>query len=311
MNTRRKMTQAKPDVPSTHWHLMSEDFYPLFEVDRRQHVEYWYNMTATGVQRDIFRRICNAIYRQDPATPDPIFNVAFCETVELEQVSLLLKNYGSVLSDNVGKPKTRVWLLHCGKSSRDRNEFRSVFTGCQTTYERRSVMHTDYVAPNPASYPADRTHFVRSVNWTSLKTREAMLNLEAQRRANGGVMRSQMDKLASTIAGEQRRMNSDGKPMQRTSKPKNQFDGVNVLSSLGFDGVPAEEAVAQLKAKQNAHREAEWYYVDKDGSTVYKARPTKGPTVASVARRPERGEGGILASVTSEPMTLWVNKTCC
>ncbi|GET91978.1 hypothetical protein, conserved [Leishmania tarentolae] len=310
MNTRRKMVQSKPNVPSTHWHLMSEDFYPIFEADKRQHVEYWYNMTATGLQRDIFRRICNAIYQQDPTTPDPTFNVAFTETVELEQVRLLLKNYGVVLSDNVGKPKTRVWLLHCGKSSRDRNEFRSVFTGCQTTYERRSVMNTDYVAPDPDSYPDDRTHFVRSVDWTSLKTREEMAKLEAQRRANGGVMGSQLEKLPSIIAEERRRMNNGGKPLQRTTKPKNQFDGVNVLSSLGFDGVPAEEALAQLKANRDAHREAEWYYVEKDGSTVYKARITKGATVGAAASSSQRGEGGILSSVTSEPMTRWVNKTC-
>ncbi|CAJ1035436.1 hypothetical protein Q4I30_007125 [Leishmania utingensis] len=301
MNTRRKMVQAKPDIPSTQWHLMNEAFYPLFEADKRQHVEYWYNMAATGVQRDIFRRICSAIYQQDPATPDPIFDADFTETVELEEVRLLLKNYGAVLSDTVGKPKTRVWLLHCGKSNRDRNEFRSVFTGCQTTYERRSVMHTDYVAPDADSYPDNRTHFVRRVDWTSLKKREAMVGLEAERRTYGGVVGSQLDKLP---------VNSDGKPIQRITKPKNQFDGVNFLASLGFDGVPMEEAVAQLKAKQEAHLEAEWYYVDKDGSTVYKARSTKGPAVGATASKPEKVEGGILASVTPGPMTRWVNKTC-
>ncbi|KAK7201370.1 hypothetical protein NESM_000199400 [Novymonas esmeraldas] len=314
MNTRRKMIQAKPEKPSTRWHVMHETFYPIFDADKRPHVEYWYNMAATGVQRDIFRRICSGIFQQSPATPDPTFDADFTETVELQQVHLLLTNYGVVLSDTEGKPKTRVWLLHCGTSRRDRNEFRSVFTGCQTTYERRSVFQTDYTAPESESYPADRTHYVRSVDWTSLKTREEMQALEAERRARGAVTVSQLGKRPTIIAEEQRRINGDGSLVQRTTKPKNQFDGVNFLSSLGFAGVPSEEAVAALRAKQLAHREEDWYYVDKDGSTVYKARSTRSYAAASAAApgsSASKGEGGgLLSTVTSEPMTRWVNKTC-
>ncbi|KAG5469856.1 hypothetical protein CUR178_01997 [Leishmania enriettii] len=312
MNTRRKMIQAKPDVPSTKWHLMHEAFCPLFEEDKRQHVEYWYNMAATGVQRDIFRRICHAIYAQDPATPDPTFDAPFTEAVELEQVHLLLKNYGVVLSETVGKPKTRVWLLHCGTSNRDRSEFRSVFTGCQSTYERRSVMHTDYVAPDADSYPDDRIYFKRSIEWTGVKKQKEMQRLEAQRLAHRGVTETRPDgcPTAAVIDRQQRSTNSDDKPRPRITKPKNQFDGVNFLSPLGFDGVPPEEAIAQLKAKQDAYREAEWYYVDKDGSTVYKTRSATGAAVATAGDRSKKDDGGILSTVTSEPMTRWVNKTC-
>ncbi|KAG5495198.1 hypothetical protein JKF63_02253 [Porcisia hertigi] len=310
MNTRRKMIQAKPDNPSKRWHLMNEAFHPLFVDDKRGQVEYWYNMVASGLQRDNFRRICNEMYRQDPATPDPSFNAAFTETVELEQVHLLLKNYGFVLSDTIGKPMARVWLLHCGTSSRDRKDFRAVFTGCQSTYERSSVMHTDYVAPDADKYPTDRTHNLRSVDWTNLNARSAMQDLEEQRRLHGAVTGSQLRRRSTTIAEEQRRFNSDGTLKPRITKPKNQFDGVNFLSSLGFDGVPSEEALAQLKANREAYREAEWYYVDKDGSTVYKARATKGSGFAATAGKSAKGEGGILGSFTSEPITRWVNKTC-
>ncbi|KAG5469508.1 hypothetical protein LSCM1_02731 [Leishmania martiniquensis] len=312
MNTRRKMMQVEPNVPSTKWHLMNEAFYPLFEDDKRPHVEYWYNMVATGVQRDIFRRICHAIYEQDATTPDPTFDAHFTETVEREQVYLLLKNYGVVLSDAVGKPKARVWLLHCGKSNRDRNEFRSVFTGCQSTYEQRSVMHTDYLPPDADSYPDDRIYFKRSVEWNSLKKQKERQSLEAQRLTCLGVSESQAATCSATgsIDEQQRRTNSDEKPRSRITKPKNQFDGVNFLSSLGFDGVPTDEAIAQLKAKQSAYREAEWYYVDEDGCTVYKARCAKGSTVPATDGTPKKNDGGILSSVTSEPMTRWVNKTC-
>lgn len=314
MNTRRKLMQAKPEKPSAQWHLMSESFYPLFTTDKRQHVEYWYNMAATGMQREKFRAICKGIYQQDPSTPDPTYASATTATVEIEQVRLLLKNYGVVLSDAEGKPKARTWLLHCGTSSRDRNDFRSVFTGCQTTYENRSVMQVDYVAPEAESYDADRTHFVRSVDWSSLKSREEMQALETERRQKSGTAATtavSLNKRASTIE-EERRCAAHPKP--RTTKPKSQFDNVNVLATLGYDGVPPEEAIAQLKAKRDADHDAEWYYVDKDGSTVYKAKSTKGQPGGGAAAGPAAARsskgGGILTSVTSEPMTRWVNKTC-
>ncbi|KPA81086.1 hypothetical protein ABB37_04444 [Leptomonas pyrrhocoris] len=309
MNTRRKLVQAKPEHPSTQWHLMKESFYPIFEADKRAHVEYWYNMAATGMQRDQFRAICKGIYEQDPAKPDPAYAAALTETVEKEEVRLLLKNYGVVLSDSEGKPKAQTWLLHCGTSRRDRNGFRSVFAGCGTSYERRSVMHTDYVAPEAENYAIDRTHFVRSVDWNSLKSREEMQALEAERRACGGAVASDLDKRPSLIEAERRNAEHQ-KP--RTTKPKNQFDGVNVLATLGYTDAPAEEVIARLKAKREADRDAEWYYVDKDGCTVYKAKGLKGhaggPAAGTAAGSGE--DGGILSTVTREPMTRWVTKTC-
>ncbi|KAL7695451.1 hypothetical protein N2W54_001368 [Lotmaria passim] len=305
MNTRRKLVQAEPEKPSTQWHLMNEAFHPLFDPSKQAHVEYWYNMTATGRQRDQFRTICNGIFQQDPATPDPVFASATTATVEQEQVRLLLKHYGAVLSDREGKAKARVWLLHCGTSNRDRNEFRSVFTGCQSTYEKRSVMHTDYIAPEADSYPNDRTHFVRSADWNSVKSREEMQALEAERRERLGAGAVRLDKRPSAIEEEQRNAQH---PKPRVTKPKNQFDGINVLATLGYQDVPAEEAIAQLKAKREANHDAEWYYLDKDGSTVYKAKGTK--KQAGAAAGSSEDGGGILTSVTSEPMARWVNKTC-
>jgi hypothetical protein len=311
MNTRRKLMQAKPERPSTRWHLMNESFYPLFDASKHPHVEYWYNMAASGLQRDQFRAICKGIYQQDPTTPDPVYATTTTGIVEKEQVRLLIKNYGVVLSDEEGKAKAKVWLLHCGTSNRDRNEFRSVFTGCQTTYEKRSVMHTDYVAPEAESYSADRTHFVRSVDWNSMKSREEMQALEAERRERGGAVANQLDRRPSVVEAEQRNATH---PKPRVTKPKNQFDGVNVLASLGYSDVPAEEAIAQLKAKRAADHDGEWYYVDKDGSTVYKAKNSKGhaggPAGGESAAGSSTGKGGILTSVTSEPMARWVNKTC-
>ncbi|KPI88141.1 hypothetical protein ABL78_2774 [Leptomonas seymouri] len=309
MNTRRKLIQAKPEIPSTQWHLMKEPFYPLFDADKRAHVEYWYNMVATGPQRDQFRAICKDIYQQDPTKPDPVLISATTTVLEKEQVRLLLKNYCSVLSDSEGKPKTRVWLLHCGTSYRDRNAFRSVFTGCQISFEKRSVMHTDYVAPEAESYSIDRTHFVRSVNWNSQKNREEVQALEAERRARGGVVASVLDKRASAIEEERRNAMH---PKPRFTKPKNQFDGVNVLASLGYTEMPPEETIAQLRAKREADQDAEWYYVDKDGSTVYRAKGLKGHVggpATGAAAASSKGNG-IIESVTSEPMTRWVSKTC-
>lgn len=309
MNTRRKMMQAKPENPSTQWHLMSESFYPLFEASKHAHVEYWYNMAATGIQRDQFRAICKGMYQQDPSKPDPVFASATTAAVEKEQVRLLLKNYGVVLSDGEGKPKARVWLLHSATSNRDRNEFRAVFTGCQTTYENRSVMQKDYVAPEAESYSADRTHFVRSVDWSSLKTREEMQALDSERRARSGAAPVNLNKRPSAVEEERRNALH---PKPRVTKPKNQFDGVNVLATLGYEGVPPEEAIAQLKAKRDADQDAEWYYVDTDGSTVYKAKSSKGHAggARSGAAAGSSNGGGLLTSVTSEPMTRWVNKTC-
>lgn len=285
---------------------MNEAFYPIFLEEKREQVEFWYNMVATGCQRNQFRRICNEIFVQDPNKADPTYAASYTAIVDVEDARLILKYYGLVLSEDIGKPRARTWLLHIGTNHRIRDEFRSCFTGCQTEFRSESVMHKDYQPPEEEHYLKDRTHFVRSVDWSSIGVREKMKLLEEHRRSMGGVNVSTLDKRASQIAEERL---ATLRPRERVTKPKNQFDGVNVLTTLGYTETEQEEAVKQLKAKVEADRQVEQYYVDADGCTVYKARATHGQAGrANGTSAP--GDGGILSTVTSEPIARWVTKTC-
>lgn len=294
MNTRRKTIQAKPSKPSVRWHLQHVAYHPLFVPESHEHIEYWYNIGATGVQRDLFRTICSEIFAQDSSKADPTYPADFTAMVNLEEAHLMLKYFGRLLTDDVGKPRVRVWILH-EANRRRREHFRAVFAGVQTVFEKRSVMHTDYVPPEAEAYLQDRTHYHRRVDWTSLKARREMQQLQETRAASQGTF---LDKHPSAIVAER---DSVGQP--RFTKPKSQFDGVNVLASFGYGDVPVEEAISDLKVRQHAHLEAERYYVDTDGSTVYKAGvPRRKETTAK--------NSGILQSVTSDPITHWKVKVC-
>lgn len=287
MNTRRKFIQPKPDIPSSHWHLMQQAYHSIFLPEYRDHVEYWYNMGATGVQRDFFRDICKEIYAQNPDAEDPAYPSEFTAVVHKEEADLMIKNYGLTLTD-LGKKKARAWILHVANRRR-RDNFRDVFTGCQTIFKNLSVMKADYTPPEDYRYPDSRTYFHRDVDWTSLRGRTNIQKLAEMREKEAGFEREK--KLA-------------GPPQPRVTKPKNQFDGVNVLSTLGFGNMPPEEAIAQMKARRDAHQESEMYYIDTDGSTVYRAG-------VQYKANSNKNEGyNILAGVTDEPIGEWKVKVC-
>lgn len=287
MNTRRKFIQPKPDRPSSHWHLMKEAYHSIFLPEVREHVEYWYNMGATGAQREFFRDICKEIYAQDPNVADPTYPSEYTAFVDKEEAMLMLKNFGLTLTD-LGKQKARAWILHAANRRR-RDHFRDVFTGCQTVFHNISVMKNDYAPPEDFRYPDSRTFFHRDVDWTSLRGRNNIQKLREQREKEAGMEREK--KLAEP-------------QYPRVTKPKNQFDGVNVLSTLGFGDMPAEEAIAKMKARRDAHQESEMYYVDADGSTVYRAG-------VLYKANSSKSEGyNIMAGVTDEPIAEWKVKVC-
>lgn len=288
MNTRREFVKAKPDRPSTKWHLMNEAYHPLFLPELYAHIEYWYNVGATGVQRDYFREICQEIYKQDGEKPDPVFPLAYTQLVRTEEATLMLKNFGETLTE-LGKKKSRVWILY-ESNSRRRDIFRDVFAGCQTTLKRLSTMKADYTPPSTDYSDMDRIHFHRNVDWTSLRGRKNIQKLAEMR--------------AQTIANDNA-IKLEGSPKPRFVKPKRQMEGVSVLNTFGYGDMPPEEAIAALKARRDAHQESEMYYVDTDGSTVYRA----GVHHKSSASR--RGDGyNFMVGVTSEPMSEWKVKVC-
>lgn len=266
---------------------MHECYHPLFLAESRDHVEYWYNMGATGVQRDLFRDICKEIYVQNANAEDPTYISEYTGIVNKEEAHLMVKNFGLTLSDT-GKQKARVWILHVANRRR-RDHFRDVFTGCQTIFKNISTMKADYISPEEETYPDQRTYFHRDVDWTSLRGRQNIQKLSEERERLAGLER------ASAAA-------KCTKP--RFTKPKNQFDGVNVLSTLGLGDMDPETAIEQMKARRDAHQEAEMYYVDTDGSTVYRAGGKN-----LVSNRNEKGYS-LIAGVTDEPIAEWKVKVC-
>lgn len=309
MNTRRKLIQPKASAPSTTWRVMHEEFHPIFLAEAREHVEDWYNLGATGQQRDLFRGICSEIYKANPNTSNTntIGNdhaaseprtvrdgVTFIDSnaaaanssnthknasgsavdrrasytilVEKQDALLMIKFYGSVLTD-VGKSKAHAWIIH-SSNRRRRDNFRDVFTGCQTVFKKKSVMRRDYVAPEGESYHDDRTYFHRSVDWTSLNARGRMQSLQNDRNngssnisSGGGVgvggvgnddaavasygSRSWRPEGATTTTAaaalpplDMQRPSvvvaAQDRPAKRFTKPKSQSDGVNYLAGLGY-----------------------------------------------------------------------------
>lgn len=290
MNTRRKFIQPKPSRPSIHWRLMKEPYHILFEAKFFDHIEYWYNMCATGVQRDLFREICKEIFLQDPEEPEPPFLTKYQEVVKLNGADLMIKNYGLTLSE-LGKKKARIWIVKT-TTQRPLDNFRDVFTGCQTVFQRISVMHNDYKALEPESYPTQKLFYHKKVDWTSLKERNQMQEWAA---------RKEKEAPSTTIIKPIEFQRPDG----RLTKPKSQFDGVNVLSTLGLGHLPPEAAIEQLKARRDANQESMQYYTDCNNATVYRA----GVQHKSVASNRTEGSS-ILAAVSSEPMAEWKVKVC-
>lgn len=290
MNTRRKFIQPKPSKPSTHWHLMREPYHVLFQVKFHEHVEYWYNMCATGVQRDLFRQICKEVFLQDPNEPEPVFTTKFQEVLKKGGAETMIKNYGCTLNET-GKQKARLWILKTS-AQRPLDNFRDVFTGCQTVFQIMSVMHKDYVSPEPEDYPSNKLFYHLKADWSSLKDRKLMQEW---------AVRKEKEVVSTNIIKSIELPRPEG----RFTKPKSQFDGVNVLSGLGLGHLPPDVAIAQLKARRDANQESQQYYTDPSGTTVYRAG------VQRKAGSSNMNDGyNILEGVTSEPMAEWKVKVC-
>lgn len=127
---------------------------------------------------------------------------------------------------------------------------------------------------DPAPEPVDRTHFLNSVDWTSLKARSAMQ--ERQKKSNVNTFAGSANVLGSAGVADASGEGEAGtgevpsrhdlrkRPSaivderlagsrQRTTKPKNQFDGmqVTILESLGYDMTKwtVEDAINELKVR--------------------------------------------------------------
>ncbi|CCW71465.1 unnamed protein product [Phytomonas sp. Hart1] len=300
MNTRRKFLEAKLRVPSTKWHLMNEAYYIIFLPEWREHVEYWYNLGATGQQRDLFRRICSEIYAQDATKPDPTYSTQYNAIQSKEEAKLLIKYYGKVLTKS-GQDRARVWVLHVARNAwRPLNDFRDIFTGCQTIFKNESVLHADYLPPEPQYYPTDRSLFKKSTELLSLE-------LQSKAQQTPAVL-TEVDQHEKMMAEKRPTYIVDTCEKSKTffAKPKNQFDGFNILKTMGYSNESPEKTIAQLRAKQSAYQESETYCVEKDGSTFYKAEPV----TSTRQRTAATGNGRILDCVTSDPITHWRVKIC-
>ncbi|KEG09851.1 hypothetical protein DQ04_04531010 [Trypanosoma grayi] len=253
---------------------MHEEYYPIFAPEYREQVEYWYNKTATGKQRNTFRRICQEIYAQDPDKEEPVYCALYTRQVAQCEVKVMMKNYGIVLSD-LGRKLARVWIMHVA-SRRDKESFREVFTGAQSRFLPVSVMKTDYVPPDEEVYgEVDRSNFLCSVDWSNPEAQEERQRLRQQR------------------FGSRRLTVPSNRP--RVTKPKNQFDGVSALATLGYAGADEEETIKTLRKKLDEHAELDRYYTV-DGCTVYVAGGSKkmNPSVASSVKC------GIIATVCGD-----------
>lgn len=269
---------------------MKEPYHVLFQEKFHEHVEYWYNMCATGVQRDLFRQICKELLLQEPNEPEPIFPAKFQEVLRKGEADMMIKNYGLTLNDT-GKQKARLWILKTS-TQRLRDNFRDVFTGCQTMFQIISVMHKDYTHLEPEDYPANKLFYHSKADWSSLKDRKLMQEW---------AVRKEKEIISTNIV----KPIDLPRPEGRFRKPKNQFDGVNVLTDLGLGHLPSEVAIAQLKARRDANQESEQYYMDPSQATVYRAG------VQRKAGSSNKNDGyNILAGVTSEPMAEWKVKVC-
>ncbi|RNF05113.1 hypothetical protein TraAM80_04842 [Trypanosoma rangeli] len=271
MNTRFTKIVPLPSKPSVKWHLMHEEYYPIFVPERREQVQYWYNKIATGKQRDTFRRVCQEIYTQDPDLPDPEYTAKYTLQVAFCEVKIMLKHYGLVLSD-VGKKLARVWILHVA-SPRDKDSFREVFTGAQSVFIPLSVMKTDYRSPDEDAYEGiDRSNFLWSVDWTNLEAEEKRAQIYRQRHSTRSLS-LQTDR-------------------PRVTKPKNQFDGFSPLTALGYADDTEEEAINKLRNKLEETGESDRYFTV-DGCTVYVAGGSKKANPSNVSST----KHGVIATV--------------
>lgn len=270
LNTRRKPAAKAADVaPSTQWHLMHESYHPLFKPECRERVESWYNMDATGNQRDVFRSICAVIYATHAsggAAAPPDTSLAAKTAAEL-----LIKHYGDSLSEK-GKAKAYLWLVTEGQSRRAQDQFRDVFTGCQAAQKMQSVCHAEYGAIEPQHYVVDRTHFIRQVDWAATNACKASSQPPT---AAEGCDATTPGSTAAPATRETRRI----------TKPRSQFDGVNYFAMLGLDDMDSETAMNTLREQRDAYEEKKRYYIDSDGSTVYRA------CKVSLGPKEDEGEG--------------------
>ncbi|KAH9593109.1 hypothetical protein LSM04_001527 [Trypanosoma melophagium] len=274
MNTRYRKLVPVPYKPSVKWHLMHEEYYPIFAPERREQVECWYNKTATGKQRDAFRCICERMYAQDPDKQEPEYCAVYTRNAALCEVKMMIKEYGVVLSE-LGKKLARVWILH-EASRRDKDSFREVFTGAQSLFIPVSVMKADYVTPEEEVYKdIDRSNFLSSIDWSNSKASAKRQELHQQK------------------SGQKRLTLGEHHP--RVTKPKSQFDGINPLATLGYTDISEEKAIEKLREKLDEHANSDRYYTV-DGCTVYVAGNSKkmNPSVANSIK------GGVIATVCED-----------
>ncbi|RNF25326.1 uncharacterized protein Tco025E_02349 [Trypanosoma conorhini] len=271
MNTRFRKLVPLPQKPSVKWHLMHEEYHPIFAPERREQVEYWYNKTATGKQRDSFRRICQEIYTQDPDMQDPEYTAEYTCQVAFCEAKMMIKHYGIVLSD-LGKRLARIWILHVA-TPREKDNFREVFTGAQSQFIPQTVMKVDYTPPDEEAYEGiDRSNFLCCVDWTNLEAQEKRAQIYRQRHS--------VESLRLT------------KDRPRVTKPKNQFDGISPLDALGYAGDNEEEAISKLRKKLEEKAESDRYFTV-DGCTVYVAGGAKKANPSTIGST----KHGVIATV--------------
>lgn len=260
MFSRRRKVAVVAERPSLTWHLMREEYHPIFVTDSSERIEYWYNKLATQHQRENFRRICKEISQQDPERGLPEMSALYSLQYCICEADSMIRHYGFMFSV-LGKKLARLWIMH-DASHRDKNTFTELFTGLQTDFIPKSVMKTDFQPPEQGDYEGiDRSHFLSSIDWFNPESKRNLPRVDIQKFGN---------KIASTRAS------------LPVKKPKNQFDGVSPLAVLGYTG-DLDTEIEKLREKQQKSEEAERYYVE-DGCTVYVAGRKENRRAATLSK---------------------------
>nr|CCC94859.1 unnamed protein product [Trypanosoma congolense IL3000] len=245
---RRKEAIVK-EQPSLTWHLMSEEYHPMFVAGSSERIEYWYNKIATRVQRESFRRICKEIFYQQQDRESPHFDQLYSEQYCRCEAETMIRYYGSLLTA-FGKKAAQNWIMH-DASGRDKTLFTEVFTALQVSFVPKSVMKTDFVTPNKEAYEGiDRSNFLSSIDWYNPESKRNLPRVDRIR-------------FGTAVGPTQRRAT------ERVIRRRGQFEGVSPLVALGYTG-DMEEEIEKLQVKQQQGEESERYYTV-DGCTVYVA----------------------------------------
>jgi hypothetical protein len=241
MLTRPKKLEAVVEKQSTKWHSVKDRFRGLFDPQHIPNVERWYNTIASGAHRTSFRNISKAIFLHQSV------DVTADEFKKCQSDSFV-RHYGAVLSAE-GRRKMASWAVNEADSNLV-EKMRDVFSAIQaTTFEPETTMKKAFIYRElPDIMP--KTYHRQKIDWSSSKTAEMIQKTKV----------NPMDSAKVSTAAQS--------STKRVTKPKSQFDGVNMLDSLGLK---TEQEIEELRKNRSNVAHGSYKVDSATGCSMYNA----------------------------------------